>query len=277
MPSRRLSWFAAGASLLLAAAPDALAWGPAAHRAAADLAERRLCEPARQEVRSLLGDESLADASVWPDTVRADPRWKHTADWHYADIRDHEPVSRTRRGDRGRLLLAIPEQLEVVFDPQAARPARRDALRFVAHLVVDLHQPLHVGRPSDKGGNTIDVWLGERRMNLHQVWDSGLLGLAGLPSGDLTRALEPLATLGHPVLGGGPEAWAEESRGLRPWVYDFDTRRRVPRLSRRYQVTGTQLALFRLAQAAARLEGLLAREWCPGAGASAQPDRGTGP
>jgi len=263
LPSRGPAWLVASVAIFFTCTPAALGWGPAAHRAAADLAERRLCESAREEIRSLLGEESLAKASVWPDTIRADPRWKHTADWHYADIGDDEPIGRLRHGDHGRLLPAIDDQLAILFDPGADRTARREALRFVAHLLVDLHQPLHIGRPSDRGGNTVEVRLGEKQISLHQAWDSGLLGLTGLGSRDLSRVLEPLATLAAPTLEGGPEAWAEESRALRPWIYDFDPRPRVPRLSRRYQVTGTQLALFRLAQAAARLEGMLAREWCP--------------
>jgi hypothetical protein len=265
LPSRPLAWLAAGLSILLAPAPAALAWGPAAHRAAADLAERRLCDAAREEIRSLLGEESLAEASVWPDTIRSDPRWKHTADWHYADIGDDEPIARLHDGSHGRLLTAISEQLAILFDRRAGKTARRQALSFTAHLLVDLHQPLHVGRPADRGGNTVEVRLGERRTSLHQVWDSGLIGLTGLGSRDLSRALEPLAMLAVPGLEGGPEAWAEESRALRPWVYDFDARPRLPRLSRRYQVTGTQLALLRLAQGAVRLEGVLAARWCAGA------------
>jgi len=264
LPSRGLTRLVAGAAIFLTCTTAALGWGPAAHRAAADLAERRLCESAREEIRSLLGEESLAEASVWPDTIRGDPRWKHTADWHYADIGDDEPIARLRHGDHGRLLPAIDDQLATLFDPRADRTARRNALRFLAHLLVDLHQPLHVGRPSDRGGNTIEVRLGEKQTSLHQVWDSGLLGLTGLGSRDLSRVLEPLATLAAPTLEGGPEAWAAESRALRPWIYDFDPRPRVPRLSRRYQLTGTQLALFRLAQAAARLEGVLGARWCAG-------------
>ena len=31
------------------------------------------------------------------------------------------------------------------------------ALMFVTHFIGDIHQPLHVSRSSDKGGNTIPV------------------------------------------------------------------------------------------------------------------------
>lgn len=50
--------------------------------------------------------------------------------------------------------------------------AMRRAVIWLTHLVGDMHQPLHVGRACDRGGNTISVtWFG-KRSNLHKVWNS---------------------------------------------------------------------------------------------------------
>jgi hypothetical protein len=71
-------------------------------------------------------------------------------------------------------------------------PQRAVALAWVAHLVGDIHQPLHAGQLEDRGGNlTCVAWMGEpsRRLisdgkvtcsgaNLHAVWDSKLLEAA---------------------------------------------------------------------------------------------------
>lgn len=51
------------------------------------------------------------------------------------------------------------------------------ALAFLVHFVGDLHQPLHAGDKSDKGGNDTHVDYGTYatpRLNLHSIWD-GLL------------------------------------------------------------------------------------------------------
>lgn len=49
---------------------------------------------------------------------------------------------------------------------------RRTALAFLIHFIGDLHQPLHVGRDEDEGGNKIVVyWFGDKT-NLHSVWDT---------------------------------------------------------------------------------------------------------
>jgi len=52
---------------------------------------------------------------------------------------------------------------------------RRTALYFLIHLVGDLHQPLHVGRDEDAGGNKIVVYWFDRKTNLHSLWDNMLI------------------------------------------------------------------------------------------------------
>src|SRR5919109_539363 len=61
------------------------AWGEAAHRAVARVAEQRLSPRATSHVRALLGRESLADVSLWADEVR-DTTHPHTANWHFVNI-----------------------------------------------------------------------------------------------------------------------------------------------------------------------------------------------
>jgi hypothetical protein len=249
---------------LLAPAP-AQSWGPEGHRAAAAITAGRLCPAASIEVARLLGEMSLGEASIWPDRVRGQARWAHAGDWHYVNIGDDEPFAALAEGDPGvgRLLSAIRQNLELLGDSRKADARRREALAFFVHLVGDLHQPLHVGRREDRGGNAITVNFEGQEMNLHQLWDGGLLRSASLRPEDYRRSLEPLVELGALAWEHGElEDWAEESRRLRPWVYDFDVRRRVPQISRRYAETGRQLTSLRLAQAGVRTAWLLNQLWC---------------
>lgn len=52
------------------------------------------------------------------------------------------------------------------------------ALKFLVHFVGDVHQPLHVGQTSDRGGNSISVSLNGHRTNLHALWDTDLVSSA---------------------------------------------------------------------------------------------------
>jgi hypothetical protein len=46
----------------------------------------------------------------------------------------------------------------------------RNALRFIIHLVGDVHQPLHLGKKEDRGGNSLNVFFFGVRTNLHSLW-----------------------------------------------------------------------------------------------------------
>lgn len=243
----------------------AQAWGPEAHRAATAIAADRLCPAATAGIERLLGDTTLAEAALWPDRIRGEARWAHTRDWHYLNIGDDAPFSTLLEGapGHGQLLRAIRANLALLNDESIPGAARGEALGFVLHLVADLHQPLHVGRSEDRGGNTIDVSFDGQVTNLHRLWDGVLLRSGGLRQDDYRRSLEPLVLLGADNWERGTlEDWAEESRRLRPWVYDFDARRRVPLISKRYAETGRQLTALRLAQAGVRTAWLLNGLWC---------------
>ena len=249
--------------LALALPGPALGWGGEAHRAAAAVMTARLCPAADRAMQGILADWSLEDAVTWPDRIRDDAAWAHTRDWHYMNVPDATPVVPGVEAEGGRILEAIRAQLAVLADTATPAARRREALAFVLHLVVDLHQPLHVGRAEDRGGNTVTVRFEEREMSLHRLWDSQLLRSARLRPEDYARTLAPLAALGAAGWADGSlEDWADESRRLRPWVYDFDKRRRTPQISRRYAETGRQLTALRLAQAGVRSAGLLNGLWC---------------
>jgi hypothetical protein len=48
-------------------------------------------------------------------------------------------------------------------------------LRFIVHIVGDLHQPMHVGNGTDRGGNDVKVTWFREETNLHRVWDSQMI------------------------------------------------------------------------------------------------------
>ena len=74
--------------------------------------------------------------------------------------------------------------------PTASLADKQLALRFVVHLVGDLHQPLHVGKCCDKGGNDVKVtWFG-KPTNLHAVWDLALVDDEQLSFTELAAKLE---------------------------------------------------------------------------------------
>jgi len=180
----------------------ALAWGCHGHQAIGVLAQRLLDAAAVQAIRSVLDaspvdpglrrgcepvpSEVVADASTWADDERAaDPA---TGSWHFVNLPrsiDSKTASAApycRRGDC--VVDAVTTQFRVL--KTSRDPTQRaNALRFIIHLVGDIHQPLHAITNGDRGGNCFPVAYlarspeqderGTFSPNLHAVWDSGLI------------------------------------------------------------------------------------------------------
>jgi len=154
------------------------AWGRLGHRVTARLAERHLTPKAKESVKALLDEgETLADASTWADEHKREIRG--SAPWHYVDV----PLDELRYDARfsgpgakqGCIVQKIREFRATLKDPTRSVEERRKALRFLVHLVGDLHQPLHVGDNSDRGGNDTQIRFFDRGSNMHRLWDSDLI------------------------------------------------------------------------------------------------------
>ena len=88
----------------------------------------------------MLGDESLADVSTWPDEIRRER--KHTAPWHYANVEPDSDRFNLERDcpDEGCVVSAIIKYSHVLRDESASREERIEALKFVVHFVGDVQR-----------------------------------------------------------------------------------------------------------------------------------------
>lgn len=236
------------------------AWGPNGHRIVGQIAENHLTDKARDGIAELVGRASLAQISTWADEIKSDPAWRHASPWHYVNAAPGQSLKSAKRSPRGDVIEAIQRFERVLRDPGAGRKERVDALRFLVHLVADVHQPLHVGYASDRGGNDIRVrWFGEST-NLHAVWDEHLVEHQRLSFTEWVRFF------GH-ADPGEIEAWqratvwdwARESRRMLPGVYDYGGSRsaKTPYLGYAYIFKHADGVKLRLLQAGVRLSGLL--------------------
>ncbi len=159
---------------------NAMAWGTQGHKIVAKIAEDNLSSKAKIAISKLLPKQSLADASTWADEVRSDPNWKHTKSWHFVDIADGDNYETIPSNPEGDIITAITDMTRILKSPKSTTREKQDALKFLIHFVGDLHQPLHVGRPDDHGGNTVHLIFDGKRTNLHSLWDSGMIAKQGM-------------------------------------------------------------------------------------------------
>jgi hypothetical protein len=257
------------ATLALVSSP-ALAWGKTGHRVVAAIADTQLSGLARAHIREILGGaESLDEAANWPDEMRSAPGvfWQKTATpWHYVTLNgilyDHAPPE-------GDALQALSHFSAVLQDPQASVADQQLALRFIVHLVGDLHQPLHVGKCCDKGGNDVKVsWFG-KPTNLHAVWDSQLVDEEQYSFTELAAKLERHTSERNVIdwWDINPRDWISESAQVREQIYaDIPPPRKsdrktkgeaLPDLSYGYVFKFTPVMERRLQQAGVRLAAYL--------------------
>ncbi len=246
--------------LLIGWSSPGRAFGPSGHRAAAHIAERELCPATRAALAPLLAGMTLGDAGLWPDTIRRLPEWEHTKPWHYLNVSDHGSVGRAAARGPDNVIAALGRFEKELLDTSRSNRQRGVALRFVVHFVVDIHQPLHVGRKGDRGGNLVPILLAGRETNLHAVWDGEPLRRTGdLSPGEQARRLplpSPLEVSRWQKAG--PLAWARESQALRPRVYAFAQQGTGPAvLSAAYLEDARTLVDQRLQEAGVRLAGRL--------------------
>jgi hypothetical protein len=235
----------------------AFAWGVTGHRVTGAIAEDNLSGVARANVRLILGTETLAQASTWPDEQRANPAefWQKTASpWHYVTVptgSDYTPALAPPEGDA---VTALTRFTATLRDPQASLDDKRLALRFLVHIIGDLHQPLHAGRPGDRGGNDVAVtWFG-KPTNLHAVWDSAMIDDRQLSWSELTAWLERAITPDQVIAWSDtrPTTWIAESARLRETIYPAD-----PKLASAYAYQHRAAIDNRLSMAGVRIAAYL--------------------
>lgn len=165
--------------IFLCCVESASAWGVTGHRVIAEIAQRHLNSKAKKELKKLIGDVPLAFWANWPDFIKSDTTWRFAGKWHYVDLPGHmakDDFIRDLKALPGENLYTQIPAMEAQLKDESLSPEKKQiALRFLIHLVGDLHQPLHVGRDEDQGGNKIQVTWFNKPTNLHAVWDEALV------------------------------------------------------------------------------------------------------
>jgi hypothetical protein len=249
--------FAAALFDLLAGSP-VFAWFDKGHRVVALIAEAELSSAARTQIQEILySGTTLADAAVWPDHEGRSLR--EIDPLHYVSIPEDAPGYDQARDcpQRNCMVEALKWYTTMIADKHAPQVLRRMALRYVAHIVGDMHQPLHAGRAADRGGVDITVNYRGETTNLHFFWDSNLVEMEVGNEYELAKRLRASVNDEDRLRWqtGNPETWTNESLMLaRSHAYFKDA---VVELPEKYVENARAVVRTRLVQAGIRLAWLL--------------------
>lgn len=230
----------------------AFGWGSQGHQVIASLAQAQLTPAAAKEVQHLLTLEpgaTLMSVSTWADEHK-NPQ---TAAWHFVNFPRGDCTYQGARDCAGGqcVVAAIQKQIDVL-DSKEPDARKLNALKYLVHLVGDVHQPLHAGFADDKGGNKYQLQAFLKGSNLHAVWDSGLIKNLNESTEELTARLQKL-NAGLPTSDLNPVHAAEESCRIVSLKGFYPERLVDVPYIERY----TPVLERRLASAGARLAGVL--------------------
>ncbi|MCH5217180.1 MAG: S1/P1 nuclease [Muribaculaceae bacterium] len=209
-------------SLFSAGCISAFGWGQKGHDTVAYIASRHLTEKTKAATDSLLDGKSIVYWANWLDNASHTPEYAYTKTWHYKNIDADNTFENAPKIPEGNIVDAIYEQVDILKG-DASSEEKSLALKQVVHFLGDIHQPLHMGHASDRGGNQHTVYFFGEPSNLHSVWDTGVL-----ESGHAWSHTEwqqeidrlPTAEAELIVRGGNPETWGKETYAICREIYD---------------------------------------------------------
>jgi len=198
-----------------------MAWSKTGHRTTGEVAQQHLSRKARKAIDKLLNGQSLALVSTFGDDIKADRQYKKFSAWHYVNFPADKKYGDETPSENGDLMTGIEKCIEIVKDEKSSREDKAFYLKLLVHLVGDLHQPMHVGRLEDKGGNDIQVQWFNEGSNLHRVWDSNMIDDYGMSYTELAESLPRLTKAQKKFIQQGTiYDWVEESQDIANELYD---------------------------------------------------------
>ncbi len=166
-----------------------ISWGFKGHRAIASIAQKHLTSNTAYVVSAYLRGESMSDVATWADENRN----ATTAPWHFLNLPlglTHEQFVKQVSESDNNVYTAILKAEANLKDKSLNADQKNEALKYLIHLVGDAHQPMHISRKEDKGGNAIQVQFDSKGTNLHALWDSKLIDHEGLSESDIAKTYD---------------------------------------------------------------------------------------
>ncbi len=205
----------------------AAAWGMTGHRVIAEIAENHLNKRTKKNIHRLIGNQKLAYWSNWADFIKSDPdpALNGTGNAHFLNTAgnlNYEAFAAALAASPSENLyksyLRIKDEAK---QKSGDLKAQQHNLYFIIHLLADAHQPMHVSRAEDLGGNKIDVEFFGRKANIHRVWDSDLVDNEKYSYTEYARVLDIYdAAYYKQYTSSSFEQWLYESHQLANMIYD---------------------------------------------------------
>lgn len=195
-------------------------WGQTGHRVVGKIADTYLKGSTKRKIKILLNSESLAFVSTFADEIKSDRRYDKFKAWHYVNMPFDTNYENSKKNSEGSLVTGIDFCITTIKDKNASNDDKAFYLRLLIHLIGDLHQPMHIGREEDRGGNDIKLQWKYKDSNLHRVWDTQIIDSYGMSYSELAANSPALSkTQVNTIKKGSVVDWVNETHQLTKKIY----------------------------------------------------------
>ncbi len=238
-----------------------MAWGPEGHRVTAQIAESYLTAKAKKNIKKILGNESIAMAANWADFIKSDSNYNYLSPWHYINLPDqlsYAQFTSYLTSDTATDAYVKINFLITALKNKATPQAQKSMyLRLLIHITGDVHQPMHVSREADQGGNKIKLMWFNTSTNLHRVWDEDLIQFQQLSFTEYAKAINYTTPVQRAAWQNDALAkWFYESHEIAMHLYN-EINQPDQKLGYRYNFDHIAILNEQLLKGGVRLAGLL--------------------
>jgi len=200
---------------------NSFGWGHEGHCIVADIAQTQMNKNVIDSVTKYLGTMTFEQASNWMDDVRSNHSFDFMKPWHFIDIEKGQTYSPSA-GDKNCITELLKVMKELNNRSLLSYEQISTDIKILFHLIGDLHQPLHVGYGTDRGGNSIEVEFINKETNLHKVWDTEIIQYQSINTNSCINANSKLTNAEiKEIQKIDVIQWMNESRAYLDNVYDF--------------------------------------------------------
>ena len=242
--------------LCLVATGNMWAWDNRGHSTIARIAERHLTPRAKANIEKYLDGQSIVYYASWMDYNRHKPPFDVTRDWH-VDYWTND--MRTDAEGNPQPPVSVSQVKRIVAEMSDFR-ALSDSLvtlniKFLAHLVGDMHCPVHVEFPTHR---PMKIKYKNKEYKYHKFWDGYVVGLTRLGYSPLSLA-EELDRADEARIkelqAGDPDSWHEETAAFGQAAYKMVPENKV--LDSEYMENAVTMANHLFAAAGYRMAKIL--------------------
>lgn len=161
---------------------------------------------------------TIEEAANWMDNIKSDHSYDYMKPYHYVNFDKGAKVVELN-GDN--IIYQLNETIKDLRNKKnLSKEEISTKIKILFHLIGDLHQPLHVGYGSDKGGNTMQINYNGKGTNLHSFWDSVIIESKGITLQDCLKSNKFCKFKLWKIKKINVVNWSIESRSLLDQIYN---------------------------------------------------------